>query len=329
MHAKPLDAAHKRTCSVIIEWENALLSELGRACDMLRILHVQLTDQSSRLDAEVIILHDPARVDREVIEQALARVGGSGAWPAELRLEAVSGLSYFDLKNHGFGQSCGDLIVFLDSDVVPEDGWLGFLVDAFEDPDVQVVGGMTYIKLESFYSRAFAAFWFFPPRTESSGLNRDSNFLTNNVVFRRAVFSAHPFPRAPTFRGQGTMLARELTAAGITIHRQTKARVHHPPPNGIRHFVNRAICHGYDRFHRVKMDRTAVPFLYPLRALGRFLIKPVRNAKLIASRAQPVGLGNWAAVAAWGLSLVYEGFVLFGSFAALAAPRWVRRHFAI
>ena len=60
------------------------------------------------------------------------------------------------------------------------------------------------------------------------------------------MFRAHSFPPLETFRGQCIALAEELARNGIGIFRQEGARVSHPAPNGWRHFLVRALCHGHD-----------------------------------------------------------------------------------
>ena len=53
---------------------------------------------------------------------------------------------------------------FLDSDVVPEPGWLDRLLDALAGPGVEVVAGGTYVEPVGLVGKTFALTWFFPLR---------------------------------------------------------------------------------------------------------------------------------------------------------------------
>ena len=81
-----------------------------------------------------------------------------------LEVFAAPGLGYYQLKNESVKRATGVILVFLDSDVIPEPDWLDQLLGAFTEPDVQIVGGNSYIEAASVYSRAFALWWFFPLR---------------------------------------------------------------------------------------------------------------------------------------------------------------------
>ena len=58
------------TYSVVIEWENARLSELGRTREMLKALREQIA-QSEHPRPETIILHDKEHVGRQLIEDII------------------------------------------------------------------------------------------------------------------------------------------------------------------------------------------------------------------------------------------------------------------
>ena len=166
---------------------------------------------------------------------------------------------YFEQKNYGFSLAKREVVVFLDSDVIPEPGWLEGLLIALRDPAVHVISGNTYIEPDSWYARAFALFWFFPLRQEDAPMARVKGFFANNVAFRREVFASHQFPRLNTFRGHCVELARTLEANGYGIFREPRSRVSHPPPNGFSHFVARAMCQGRDERFLIERFGPATP----------------------------------------------------------------------
>lgn len=85
------------------------------------------------------------------------------------------------------------MIVFLDSDVIPEEGWLAGLLRAFRNPAVQVVCGGTYISLEGLYSKTVALFWFFPLREEGDGLCQTDSSLRTTSPFGARCLNQIPF----------------------------------------------------------------------------------------------------------------------------------------
>lgn len=315
------------TFSIVIEWENARLSELGLAREMLRQLHEQLVEVDYPRP-EIIILHDKDNVDAQLIEKVVGEVSGSRAWPADIRIIPTAGLEYYEQKNFGAHQSDADLIIFLDSDVIPERGWLAGLLEAFENPDIQVVAGDTYVSLEGFYNKAFALFWLFALRTEGDGLVRTNNFFANNVAFRRETFEAFGgYPNLPSFRGQCAALSEALREGGVDPLLQKGSRVSHPPPNGLRHFINRALCAGHDqminRQHgKRRFASLLTPFIFYLYALGRSLKRSIK-------RHRDVQLGPIGAAGAFGIAACYYTLRFTGALLTLVRPDLFHRHFAI
>jgi hypothetical protein len=84
------------TFSVVIEWENALLSELGRTREMLKQLHEQLTEavEARYPNPEIIILYDKEAVDQQLIEEVVEEAAELEAWPADMRIIPTRGLEY-------------------------------------------------------------------------------------------------------------------------------------------------------------------------------------------------------------------------------------------
>src|SRR6185295_6738629 len=185
---------------------------------------------------------DRSAIPRETIEAAIAECGADG--PFELRFHAVEGSDYYGQKNEGAQTASRDYVLFLDSDVVPESGWLRTLLGSVR-PGVDVVAGSTYIEADTFSGRAFSLFWFFPLRGPSNGLQQTRHFFANNVLIKRDLFLAHKFPDLPLYRGQCTILSAKLLRSGVKLYLQTDARVAHPPPSR-KTFVHRALCEGYD-----------------------------------------------------------------------------------
>jgi hypothetical protein len=319
--------------SVVVEWENARLSELARAERMLARLGGQMAEVAPRrgLEAELIVLYDSDAVDPAVPQTAVATHLDAAAWPGPVRLVAAPGQRYYEQKNEGAALSSGEILVFLDSDVVPEDGWLEAMLAALDDPQVAVVGGEAYHATDTLHDRLFAAFWAFPIRRPSRGVYRCGQFYANNLAVRREAFEADPFPDAPAFRGQCYALAKSLLRKGIPIHRQGDARVSHPPPRGVRTFFVRALCHGHDTVYWRRRDRR--PGLLgganPAVALLRWLWHLREVLVRVATRARAVGLGPLGALAAIGLGFAFYTCKLAGELVSFFAPGLIRDNLSV
>ena len=236
--------------SVVVEWENALLSDEAR----VPLLFSALIREIGMLDEpiELLVMYNPDVVDGGALGRLLAENALENANGVTLRLLSVSGQHYYDLKNKGVLAAAGEIVVFADSDVEPEPNWLRSLVAHLDaNPDIGMVGGWTYIKPAGPVGKAFSAGWFFPLRPRDGTLvESPARFLwSNNCAYRRNSFLAHPY-RASRFnetRGACGRQLVEMNTHGVTTANLSSAVVSHPAPNGVKHFVRRALAEGRDR----------------------------------------------------------------------------------
>ena len=289
--------------SVVVEWENAAWAGGERARDALARLAAEV--RASRRQIEVLICHD----EDPPPDVRLEGVGLPSGW----RMVRVTDSRYYELKNHGTAAAAGAIVAFLDSDAVPEPGWLDNLLAPFDNPAVEVVAGHAYIQPDSLYAKAFALWWFFPLRAQPSPLAPAASFFANNVAFRRATLLAHPFqPVAGTSRGACVELAATLRAAGITIWKTADAQVAHPPPRGWRHFVLRALAQGRDRLAREAGWRAT-----PIGSVARLARHLAGGAVATLRGRRTVGLSRAGVPAAIALCCAYYGLYFAGEAAAL------------
>ena len=284
--------------SIIIEWDNVRLSEASRAIDMLQSLHTQARQMDQPV--EFLLMFNDQEIPVDTVDQigrTYLAPQGSASHNTSYRLIPVSGATYYELKNRGAQLAHGDILVFVDSDVLLEDGWLENLIRPMEaKPDMQVIAGETYLAINNLMNKAFALHWFFPFRTTTSELHPNGRyFFANNVAFRRALFLAHPFPPVPPgmTRGSCAMLARQLTAMGIAIWINTAAKAEHPAPNGWRHFFLRGLAQGRDWAMNTRAGQPAGPWRLSFRALSMLLTRLRRIAKATWRKGDQVQLPAW------------------------------------
>ena len=325
---EPLDSLNRSAnFSIVIEWENARFAELQRTRKMLRELRKQLDELNpASKPAEVIFIYDRGVIDVALIERVLAEEFPVAHVAAKIRVIPADGLRYYQQKNFGAVFAEGKIVIFLDCDVIPESGWLAAQLDAFRNPEVSVVCGQTYIEYTGIYSKAFALFWFFPLRNPATDLRKVPSFYANNVAFRREVFHEYPFPELPFYRGQCQVLGATLRAKEIGIYRQMKARVSHPCPRGIRHFVDRALNAGRDSI-LITLYRTGKNRL----TLGTVAHNFVRNMRYAGQRLfrhrREVGLDPVGAVAGYAIAAAFFALTALGEIATLVRPSLVQRLF--
>jgi glycosyltransferase involved in cell wall biosynthesis len=320
--------------SIIIEWENAKLSELSRAKEMLRVIHQQVepyvqNPSTSRPGApELLIVYDEGHIDATIIHSCIKEAFG-GEPRFDVRLVPAPDLGYYGLKVFGAEQATNEIIIFLDSDVVPLPGWLDALLASFSSPDIFISGGDTKIVRETLYERAFASFWFFAERETRSGVWDSGAFYANNFIIRRADFLANPFPETEAFRGSCLMLTDRLRAQNKRIVTQGDAQVTHPPPSDFTHFLIRAVCEGHDAQVLMTADRLGHNQQKWIMAIKR-LRWNLRDAfSRIRKYRQAYKQKFIEVVSSFGLATIYYLGFFAGDFVTAFSPKLIRNNLSI
>jgi hypothetical protein len=320
---------HLPSVTVVLEWDNARRSEVDRVRATVRALHDQLLVLGPALDkSHLLVLFNDASVQRALIEEILHTELADERVRSRSSAVAATGLTYYSLKNRGASLADTEIVAFMDSDVVPEPDWLPSILAPFRDSHVQVVCGNTYMTTDSVYARAFALFWFFQFRAADGALKSVDQFFANNVAFRRHILDAYPFPADPGFRGSCTDLCEMLRASGITVWQQPRARVQHPPPTGLWHFVCRAICEGHDSVVRLaekgEEDQQSLKHIY-----WRFRSSLGNAFRRIRHYRQRVGMSHAGVPVAISIAALYYALVFAGEWVSVRHPAVIRRYFAI
>lgn len=312
--------------SLVIEWENVQLAEATRCLQMLSAIARQASRLSEgekfagRRWLEVLVMYDDTEVSLAEVRAAVAPrlVDESPYWT--VRYEPASGCEYYQQKNRGAAIAASPIVAFLDSDVIPEAGWLAGVVLPFENPSVEVVCGACHLAAENTYTRAFAVSWVFPLReTNSEGLVRKTHFFANNVAFRRQTLLDNPFPEIEgATRGSCSALARSLTQQDIGIYLSTEARVSHPAPNGSDHFFARALAEGRDNYLGRKLRGKAGFF----RMFPKVAIRPLKAGWQVLSRGHRVGMSLVEMPHALAVAMGYQSLVVMGDIATRVAPEF-------
>jgi hypothetical protein len=235
--------------SILIEWENAISADPSRAVRMLHNLGKDLEEIGPDFysDVEIVSGFDPTGISFESVEGMLREGLGALSW-VTIRNVALPGKNYYEMKNELCREARGEIVVLLDSDVIPSPGWLKKLLESFEDPAVQICASSVHLASSSLQEKTLALIWFAEVASPEVGLKTTGSILANSMAYRRGVVLKFPFPKiSGTARMSCAVHARELRAAGIPMHRRMDAHVEHPAPVGVREFVERALARGRDK----------------------------------------------------------------------------------
>lgn len=328
--------------SIIVEWANTRLNGVARAWRTLDAVRSQWQQVVERRYPAALPADAAGFLDRLAPRAEVLVVAGEGLDPAlaadigarlgagvDLAVHVAEGLEYYPLKNHGARRAGGDLLLFLDSDVWPDDDWLPHLLGAFARREVEVVCAQTYVAPTSTFARAFALGWRYPPRDDSGRMREVPQFYCNSIAFRAGAFPPAGFAAlGGRSRGAGTLMARTLAARGIRVWQNPLACVAHPPPSSARHLVVRALAEGRDTYlaRAGAGDRT-------LGGLARSQAEALRRLSRAAYRAarhgHRVGLRPWELPAVLAICGGYYGLAALGGVMTHVSPAGMGRRFRV
>ena len=307
-------------CSILIEWENALAAADTRPGLVLRELAAQAS--STLLDgswAELLVMYDPTRVDasqlQDLVDSSLQASRESLQW----KLISATDLHYYSMKNLGVKNASGEYIIFLDSDVIPDLGWLSRVVEAMKDPKYSVLASSVYVDTDGFMNKVMGLIWVFDPVPQTDKIVRVDRFRSNSVAIRRNLLEKYPFPEIPgRSRGSEFYLAMQMHHDGIHLYQHFGARLSHPRPLGKDTWA-KAVAWGRDR----ELNEMQHDVLYY--AVTRFL----RAAKRAVIFRHRVSLPAWQVPAALLMTLAFYLLFAVGGVATKIAPKYMARHFLI
>lgn len=312
------DPGPARRISVVNELENAGLAGRHRAADALDALAGQLeaATPDAVASAELLIAFDPEEMPADLAREIVDASGVERA-VEEVRYLARPGADYFALKNEGAREAGGDPVLFLDSDVIPEEGWLRALLGALDDPDAEVVGSHCYIEGEDLASRAYALFGPFPLRGEDRSRAPVAGIFLNSLAARERVVREHPFPDLPLHRNSAHLWRKSLRRAGVDLRRVTEARVAHPAPPGVGVLLRRSLADGHDHYASRRAEGHGVARSLA-EGLGACALRTVRKTPRTLLKGPSVGLGPLGTAAATGLCLLCHAARAAGCMASFA-----------
>jgi len=319
---KRLDSSYP-SFSIIIECENVRFSELRRAEKMLQQVAKQISEISEILSThpEIIVLYDKEVTKDNNIEQFVRDALQPLISLIDLKLIPTSNLNYFEQKNLGAKNSSNEILIFLDSDVIPNDGWLTSLLSPFTDKEISVVAGRNYISPISMWDKTFALFWIFPPENDKNfKTSQHAEILPNNAAVRRKVFHSIEFPVTSSFRGASTDFSNLVKKHDYNIFIQPNARTAHPSVNGLHHAISKSLAEGHDFVFAWRGSHDK--YLKNSSKQKHSIIKFIREKiSLYNKRRKYITLSTKEKIQVFCCSSLYSGFLIIGFFLTLINPR--------
>jgi hypothetical protein len=306
----------KRSISVLIEWENAIVADQTRAIRMLEHIRQDIEEvgQEYFTLVEIVSGLDPTGINPQLVESMLREAFGTVSW-VTIRNVALPGRTYYEMKNECALEARGEIVVLLDSDVIPSPGWLKKMVDSFEDPAVQICASSVHLAVGSLQEKTLALIWIFEIASRAVGLKKTGSIWVNSTAYRREVFLKFPLPGSVgTARASCAAHVRELRAAGVPMHRRMDAHVEHPAPVGASEFVERALARGRD-----KVLGSPKPFW------KNVVYDVKRGLGFIVKRRDEVGVRPIEVPAVLLIASAWWLLMIVGGLAAMIAPKEMRK----
>ena len=318
-------------CTIVIEWENAIDVHDEWASRAIQGLERELAATAGQLPAKPVVsyLYNSEALGPDVISKAIAGAGPNLSDHATVEIVPTEGLSYYELKNLGAARANTEVTIFLDSDAVPQPGWLSGMVAPFNDPAIMAVGGITVLAREDFLSRTLALTWIFGLYEEREQTAASWGIYANNTAVRTSFFKTRPFPKLSTFKYSCVFWLRSILADGHKYVRVADALTIHAPHPGYGFFIWRAWVTGIDRDFYVTQTRTAWRLGRAFKAITFFVSRVVRAWWRIITKHRLVGMPTWQVPGAMVVGFAYSAALFAGQMWSLiggpAAMRLVSR----
>ena len=152
-------------------------------------------------------------------------------------------------RNKGAHEAKGEIILFTDSDCVPDKNWIGEMVRPFDDPEVAAVKG-AYRTLQRGIVARFAQIEFEERYEMLKKVNSIDMIDTYSAGFRREIFlKVGGFDASfPSANNEDTELSYRMSKLGFKMVFNPEAKVYHlNHPDSIRRYARLKFWRGYWR----------------------------------------------------------------------------------
>lgn len=300
--------------TLLIEWENAIDVADDWTRKAMDGLARELAAVADRMPQKprIMYLYNRHAVPAGTVEKVIDSEAPQLRDLADLEVVPTENLTYYKLKNYGIARTRTPLAVMIDSDAIPQPGWLDALLAPFAEPKVMAVGGFTRLGHEDFLSRAMALTWIFDLEGDREKTERRNSIHVNNCAVRTDFFREHPFPDLQAFKKQCVFWLRGIKEEGHLYVRTADAKAIHAPHPGLRFLVWRAWTAGFDSDFVTYHTRTKSRAGRLGYAFVHYAKKLARAGKRILLRGDVVGMPWYERPFALLIALGYFTVLLAG-----------------
>lgn len=302
------------SCTIVIEWENAVDVEDEWAARAVEGLERELETTAAQIQGKPIVtyLFNKHAVDGDFIRRTIMQAAPKLFEHATVEFVPTSGLTYYELKNFGAARAQTEVSIFLDSDAAPRPGWLRNMLEPFNTPSIMAVGGITVLAAVDFFSRVLALIWIFGLFDERHETAGRWGIYANNTAVRTEFFRSRPFPKLNAYKYSCVFWLRGILAENHRYVRVADAVTVHAPHPSYRFFIWRAWIIGLDRDFYVSHTHKSSRLGRIARAFGFFFSRAARAWWRILTKRKSVSLPLWQVPGAMVVSLAYSVSLLAG-----------------
>jgi glycosyltransferase involved in cell wall biosynthesis len=314
-----MDAAttNPGSLTIVVELENASTISWSDTLESIRPMARQLESwlrSQPGSTGEVLFVHAGEEKDSIQLLDELKSGCPELFRCVQVRCLSVPNGRYYELKNRGIEEARSEIIAMLDSDAIPEPGWLSALLSPFDRNDTIAVAGQTYLKFEDFLSRTLALVWTFPLRDDEPRWLKLRTLYVNNCAFRAAWIKQNPFALDAGFKVDCSILSRRLDQEGHELV-FASAMVAHQPLRGLCFLAWRAFVYGKDSDRRVVALKSKSLSRRISSALSTWYKMERRALWRVLQLPQRVGLPMWQVPGALAIGFAYYCIALVGQLA--------------
>lgn len=234
--------------SIIVELENCS-AHVNEFQDNLLSQLLPINDQIAEINyqVEVLVCFTRDAIDEELLENS-KNLCLQSMPQTQLKFLSFNCAGYYELKNYAADYCRGNIIIFLDSDVSPNQDWLKQLLEPFEkNKDIKVIAGRTELNAKNRLQRGQQLVTFFDNFKEVTPIDSVNTFFANNAAFKKEIFLSHKFPvNQHSARSSCVKLSNTLAKNNIPIWKQHQAVVHHRAVTTLSELFIRCIAEGRD-----------------------------------------------------------------------------------
>ncbi len=311
-----MDAASTKpgSLTIVVELENASTISWSDTLESIRPMAKQLEAwrrSQPGSTGEVLFVHAGDEKDSIELLDELKRGCPELFQCVHVRCLHAPNDRYYELKNRGIEEARGEIVAMLDSDAIPEPGWLSALLRPFERNDTIAVAGQTYLKFEDFLSKTLALIWIFPLRDDEPRWRKLRALYVNNCAFRAAWIKQNPFALDAGFKVDCSILSRRLVQDGHELV-FASAMAAHQPLRGLRFLAWRAFVYGKDSDRRVVALKSKSLSRRITSALSTWYKMERRAVWRVLQLPKRVGLPMWQVPGAMAIGISYYCIALVG-----------------